>query len=104
MGQARRSRVFFRFSGVKKPEWRPVCPRICRQIQSNTSKSMSAGDVIADAAFKEPAGCANSVREERGKDEGEKRDCQSNHTDRTFKGKSGTHSDPCRQADWSGVI
>jgi len=62
--------------------------------QSNTSKSGSVGGVTVNAVFKKPAGCAKSVREECGKDEGKKGDGQPNHTYRTFEGKSDTHSDP----------
>jgi hypothetical protein len=70
----------------------------------NTSKSLSVGDVAADAVFTKAAGCAKSVREECGKDEGEKGDGQSNYTYRTFERKSDTHCDPCHQADWTGII
>ena len=72
-------------------------PRQRGRFLGNTSKSVSAGDVTANAVFKEPAGCAKSVREQCGKDEGEKGDGQANHTYRTFERKGDTHSDPCRQ-------
>jgi hypothetical protein len=60
--------------------------------------------VTANAVFEKPAGCAKSMREQCRKNEREKRDGQSNHTYRTFERKSDAHSDPCRQADWAGII
>src|SRR5580698_1854518 len=68
-----------------------------------TWKSLSAGHLTANTLFQEPAECAKSVRDECGKNEGKKGDCQSNHADRTFERKSDTHSDPCCQAHWTGI-
>jgi len=54
--------------------------------------------------FKEPAKGAKSMRKQRGKDEWEKGDSQTKCTYFTLEGKADTHSDPCPQTDWSGVI
>ena len=71
---------------------------------SSLSADISAGNVSANAVSKEAAGCAKSVGEDCGKDEGEKGDGQANHADPTFEGKSDAHSEPCRQANRSGII
>jgi hypothetical protein len=61
-------------------------------------------NLLVALSFKEPAKCAKSMRQQRGKDEWEKGQSQSQRTYFTLERKADTHGDPCRQTNWSGII